>query len=135
MTNAVTGNFWAHESGVSEIARATNLGSTGWDDETDYAFNIIFTSMLIEVSVNGVTELSITPSDVAGISSFSDGAFGFYNYSQSNVLYSAITQTDCELNPTAPECQTGGNIPVPTPLMLLAAAIMGFGINRRLSAK
>ena len=38
VTNAASGNFWNHSNGVTEIARATNLGSTGWADNTEYAF-------------------------------------------------------------------------------------------------
>ena len=89
----VTGNvnaapendFWQHTGTVNEVQRATNLGSVGWLDNTTYNFELIFTSSLIEVKVNGVTELSYS-------GSFTDGSFGFYNYSQSNVRYAGITE-------------------------------------------
>lgn len=34
--------FWGHDSGVGgvdEIARATNLGATGWNDFQEYVFD------------------------------------------------------------------------------------------------
>lgn len=134
-SSSTGGSFWQHTAGqVDLITRATNLGNTGWADLVEYSFNIIFTSNLIEVAVDGVTELSITPSDVAGVSSFSDGAFGFYNYSQSNVLYSAITQVDCQLHPDALECQGGGgSVPEPGIMALLGLgfAALSFGGYRR----
>ena len=134
-TSGTGGSFWQHTAGqVDLITRANNLGNTGWADNTEYAFNIIFTSNLIQIAVDGVTELSITPGDVAGVSSFTDGAFGFYNYSQQSVLYSAITQVDCQLTPDAPECQTtggGDQIPEPGTLILLSAGFAGLGAYRR----
>ena len=77
--------FWRHNNGVSEIARATTLGSTGWNDNQEYEFDLQFTSGVIEVSVDGAVELSITAAQ-AGVTSFNNGAFAFYNYSQSNVF-------------------------------------------------
>ena len=56
---------------------------------------------------------------VAG--SFSDGSFGFYNYSQANVRYAGITE---EVIPPT--------IPLPATLPLLAGAIAGvIGLRRR----
>lgn len=89
-TGAANVDFWSHANGVSEVQRASNLGNTGWADNTSYSFDLIFTNSLIEVFVDGVKELSYTAADFG--SAFSDGAFGFFNYSQSQVLYSAITE-------------------------------------------
>lgn len=101
-------NFWTHTDGVTEIQRGlVNLATTGWQDAVEYSFYIHFTSSLITVEVEGVEELRITPADVPGIGaggSFSDGSFGFYNMSQSHVLYSSITQTDCSTDPNAEGC-------------------------------
>lgn len=139
-TSSVSGSFWKHTDGeVNLITRADNLGSTGWADETPYLFDLVFTDYLIEVLVGGITEISITPDDVDGLNAFSDGAFGFYNYSQKDVLYSAITETDCNLTPNDPACGSSGggdqpptaSVPEPGTLGLLALGLLGGGIFRR----
>lgn len=133
-TTGTGGSYWQHDAGEVElITRASSLGTTGYADLVDYAFNIIFTSNLIEVAVDGTTELSITPADVPGVSSFSDGSFGFYNYSQAQVLYSAIRSTDCSQTPDAPECQTG-TIPEPATLALIAVGLLGMSAAGRKAA-
>ena len=124
-----TNSFWNHTSTVNEVQRATNLGSTGWADNTEYAFDLIFTSTLIEVNVNGVTELSY-----AG--NFSDGAFGFYNYSQDPVRYAGLTTVvvvdPCDTNPPGQGgCPPIGQVPVPGTLGLLGLGILGLSQMRR----
>ena len=85
ITNKLTLGAWSHDAsqGVTELQRGTSLGNIGWKDNTSYIFRITFTSTLVEVFINDLKELSIT-------GEFSDGAYGFYNYSQGSVLYSAI---------------------------------------------
>lgn len=107
---------WIHSGNLTELQRATNLGNTGWADNTTYTFDLIFTSSLIEVFVDGTKELSIS-------GMFNNGSFGFYNFSQSNVLYAGITQA------TAPA------VPVPAALFLFAPALLGFmGLRRKAKA-
>jgi hypothetical protein len=110
--------FWAHSGVVSEKQRATNLGSTGWLDNKLYNFELTFTSSLIEVFVDGSKELSL-----AG--SFTDGAFGFYNYSQSTVEYAGITE-DVLPPPSA--------VPLPASLPLILAGLGALGLARRRTA-
>lgn len=113
----VENSFWGHFGGVNEIARATTLGSTGWVDFTTYDFNIVHTASLIEVKVNGVVELSVSNVD-AGVTEFGDGAYGFYNYSQSNVEYAGITQV---VVPSVPE---------PSTLAIFALSFMGLLLKK-----
>ncbi len=105
---------WAHNpaNNVTELQRATNLGSVGWVDNREYTFDLTFTSSLVEVFVDGTKELSF-----AG--SFADGAFGFYNYSQSNVRYAGIGETALPA------------VPLPASAALLLAALGGLGVMRR----
>lgn len=89
--------FWGHfdednvvcspaGEGLEELQRATNLGATGWADNTSYTFRFEFTTTSLVVFVDGVEELNIT-------GTFNDGRVAFYNFSQSNVTYSAfVTQ-------------------------------------------
>ena len=79
---------WGHVSsyGVTELQRGTTLGNTGWEQNKEYNFDITFTSNKVEVFVNSNLELSIS-------GTFQDGSFGFYNYSQPDVLYSAIDES------------------------------------------
>jgi hypothetical protein len=76
------------------------------------------------VSVDGNIELTITPAD-AGLSSFDDGAFSFYNYSQSQVLYGAIEEAQATVS--VPDGGSGA--------ILLALGLLPIAITRRLQAK
>jgi hypothetical protein len=107
---------WSHTGVVTELARATTLGSTGWLDNTTYNFDLIFTANQIQVSVNNIIELSI-----AG--TFGNGSFGFYNFSQANVLYAGIEERE------APPI---GAVPIPAAAFLFAPALLGFmGLRRK----
>ncbi len=109
---------WDHVGSVQLLARANNLGNTGWVDNTSYAFQIDFTSTLIRVLVDGVLELQ-----VAG--SFANGAFGFYNFSQPSVRYAGITED--VLPPEIP-------IPGALPLMLTGMGLASFLKRRKRKA-
>jgi len=127
--------FWNHtDAGIDELQRGANLGATGWADNTEYAFDLVFNANLVQVFVDGILELSVTSAD-AGIAAFDNGSFGFYNYSQSNVRYGAIEEREvedpCIQNPSLPGC--GGPTPLSEPgtLGLLAAGFIGLGLIRR----
>lgn len=118
VTGATVGDFWSHTGGVSELARGTTLGDTGWADNTEYSFELTFQPTLVEVFVNGAKELS-----VAG--AFTDGAFGFYNYSQASVRYAGIEEGAAP-NPVP--------LPAAAPLLLGALGAIGWLGRRRRAA-
>lgn len=109
---------WAHDSslGVTELARANTLGSTGWVDNQTYTFELTFTDSLIEVFVDNVLQLSV-------VGSFSDGGFGFYNYSQQSVRYAGITE---DVLPPP-----DGQVPIPGAMALMLSGLAGMGFMRR----
>ncbi|RMF08978.1 MAG: PEP-CTERM sorting domain-containing protein [Alphaproteobacteria bacterium] len=74
-------------NGVTELARGATLGEVGWEDFVEYTFDLIFTQDTIQVLVDGVLEINLT-------GNFADGAFGFYNASQQEVLYAGIVEDD-----------------------------------------
>ena len=81
-------NFWSHTGTVTELTRANTLGSTGWADNASNEFQFEFSATRLRVFVNGNLEFDVTP-DPSG-PQFSDGRFAFYNFSQSQVRYTAI---------------------------------------------
>lgn len=102
---------WNHVGSVEFLGRANTLGTTGWEDNTSYDFEIVFTSTLITVSINDVLEIEL-------FGMFENGSFGFYNFSQPSVRYAGIT---------------GEQVPVPAalPLMLSALGAAGWLGGRR----
>ena len=113
-------NAWQHNGNVELLARAANLGYTGWTDYTTYDFKIDFTSTYIRVYVDGVLEI-----DIAG--SFADGAFGFYNFSQPRVRYAGITE---EVLPNTSEVP----LPAAFPLLISGLGALGFFTRKKRKA-
>ena len=107
-----SGAWWHDPSdGVTELARGSTLGAVGWVDFQTYTFDIEFTASNVKVFVDDVLQF-----DVNG--SFSDGRFGFYNYSQAQVIYAGIS--DEVLPPPPPP-----GVPEPASWALMIA---GFGL-------
>ena len=107
-------NYWTHTGGVTEVQRAANLGSTGWANFITYNFDLVFTDTLIQVYVEDILEINY-----AG--NFSDGAFGFYNYSQNNVTYAGLTTRQ------APNV----SVPEPSTLMIFLGSLLGVALGRK----
>ncbi len=84
-----------------------------YSDFTDYEFRLNFTPGLFEIEVKqGNTSLEEW---LIADNSLVDGNFGFYNYSQGNVIYSGFTQDD-EPPPIIPE---------PSTVLLLGSGLLG----------
>ncbi|HEX2140341.1 MAG TPA: PEP-CTERM sorting domain-containing protein [Woeseiaceae bacterium] len=110
---------WDHDGNVEFLERAATLGSTGWSDHTSYLFDVVFTSTLIEVFVDDVQQFSIS-------GAFSNGSFGFYNFSQERVRYAGITE---EVVPDVLENPV--SVPEPSTLALLGLVLLGLGLRRK----
>lgn len=80
---AVAPYFWGHvNTPPNFLAIDQDLGAgTGWADNTNYNFTLTYLSSRAIVQINGDTIF-----DEAGC--YQPGRFGFYNYSQSQVIYS-----------------------------------------------
>lgn len=115
-------NAFHHTGVVSELVRGSTLGSTGWVDRATYLFDIAFTATNVTVSVNGVQQFNYTLTS----GTFDNGAFGFYNLSQDNVVYSAFTRG--LIDPPTP-----ATIPLPAGAPLLLLGLGGLAIARRRS--
>ena len=112
-------------SGFRQVAAGSNLANTGWKSFTDYTFDILFDSNLIEVFINDTLEMSVT-AEIAGVDSFKDGSFGFYNMSQSDVRYSGAYLSPVEevVSEEGRE-NLGGPVAVSEPASM---ALLGFGL-------
>lgn len=123
--SATGSDVWSHTGNVALITRSNAAGSVygnaGWDDNTEYLFDISFTSSAVQVFVDGQLEIAITAAD-AGVAAFGDGAFGFYNYSQQSVRYAGITEVD--LPPDVP-------LPAAAPLLAAGLGALGWAGRRR----
>lgn len=122
----IGGDAWTHTGQVSVLATAATLGNVGFVDEVEYFFDIIFNPNNIQVSVDGVQQFNIN-----GV--FENGSFGFYNFSQPNVLYAGITEREappiCGV-PGTPDCELNA-VPAPATLALFGLGLAGLGWSRR----
>ncbi|MGC9418883.1 MAG: VPLPA-CTERM sorting domain-containing protein [Rhodovulum sp.] len=115
LNTGVSGPWWQHDAPITEVARGTSLGTTGYNQGETYEFELVFQPSLIQVKVNGTTEISYS-------GSFTDGSFGFYNFSMANVLYAGITED------VAPPVSA---VPLPATLPMVLAGLGALGLVRR----
>ncbi|WP_218311338.1 PEP-CTERM sorting domain-containing protein [Alteromonas antoniana] len=102
---------WTHDSdeGVTELKRGENLGDEGWEtgnfdeeaseDNAVYTFEINYSSDLVEVFIDDELEISLTAEEAvnAGIDlpdGFTDGGFGFYNFTQDDTTFGNVEITE-----------------------------------------
>lgn len=96
------GAFWGKDAATTGDSDINVIGTDfgvdrGWASNTSYDFNLLYQTDRIQIRIDGgdfldETIFDVTPGDVAGLSSFADGRFGFYNLSQANVSYQGFTQ-------------------------------------------
>ncbi len=70
-------------NGVTELARATNLGAVGWARHTEYRFRLEHTPTRLRLWVDGALELDL-------VGTFPAGRLALYDYSQANAVFTAI---------------------------------------------
>ena len=80
ITGPSTG-LWAHNGAdIEELARANNLGHSGWVDWREYDLTVELTATRARIWVDQVLEFDLT-------GDFADGFLGFYCYAQSQVRF------------------------------------------------
>ena len=82
-------NFWGHTGVVNEVARANNLGTSGFTSGVSNNFKFTVNGDNLQIFVDDVLEFDIDASDL-GLDEFPIGSFGFYNFAQENVTYEMV---------------------------------------------
>lgn len=114
---------WYHGTGFEEMERGNTLGSTGWFDNRWYDFSLSYTADLIELSINGLTEISLTASE-AGVTGFGSGSFGLYANSQQYASFADLSLTQL------PSSQATA-VPSPATHMLLGLGLLSLAAFRK----
>ena len=90
VTGAITGDPWyPNESYISKIQSGKTYGSTGWNKNTEYGFDITYKDNTLAVFINENLELAVSSKD-AGVDSFGEGGFAYFNFSQDQVSYHQV---------------------------------------------
>jgi len=107
--------LWYHTGNGIEVLDSltgNSAGGWGWGDDVEHDFTLTYSLDRIIIDIDGINIF-----DIAG--TYSDGKFGFYNYSQPNAIYG---------NLTAP----GSPVPIPPTLLLFGSGFIGLvGMYRR----
>jgi gliding motility-associated-like protein len=90
-----TPTFWDHQNSPEFTVIQNSFGSAGWNTGTNHAFELYLTYTRAQIYVDGV--LTFDRQDC-----FKPGRFGFYNYSQSDCIYSNF-QYDLFVDFTLPQ--------------------------------
>jgi Thrombospondin C-terminal region len=113
--------FWGHTNfnqdaggGLTELARASTLGSSAYARNTWYSFEILLQADRVQMDVGGVRQF-----DIAG--NFADGRWGFYNFSQPATEYRGLTAVSA--------------VPEPGALLLAASGLGVLVLARRRASK
>ncbi len=96
-------DLWDHVGAVTELGRASSLGSTGWVTSTTYRFDITYRDDRLIVRVDGVEQFNVEPPMGE---TFPDGALGIYNFSQRGARYLALGSRASTCS-DVDECSTG----------------------------
>ena len=81
---------------AQQLGNSKDYANTGWEDYKSYTFDIAYEHNYLAVFVNGTLQYAATP-EMIGAESFSEGGFGFFNYSQHNVTYGGVQYDDVEV--------------------------------------
>jgi hypothetical protein len=80
-------SFWGQQDTPAYTVFATDSGENrGWEDNTQHTVQLEYNAERIRVWIDGTLIFDVSQQD-ANVS-FEPGRFGFYNYSQDNVIYS-----------------------------------------------
>lgn len=80
---------------MNEAQSGNNFGDTSWNKNTSYSFDITYREGVIAVFIDEELEIAISAKD-AGVDSFEDGGFAYFNFSQDNVYYHNVNYDEID---------------------------------------
>lgn len=106
-------NHHLNQTGYQVLATSTGTGK-GWAANTNYTFKLTYNTNSFKIEVNGNTIFYYG-------GTYSEGKFGFYNYSQASVVYSGFTEAEAQA-PVEPPPSLPPGVPEPGTFLLLGLA-------------